>query len=53
MIVGHARVSTDGQSLEAQHEALRSAGATRVSSEKQSGAKTNRAGLHPVRLTPA
>jgi DNA invertase Pin-like site-specific DNA recombinase len=45
MIVGYARVSTDGQSLEAQGEALRVAGATRVFSEKQSGTKTDRAAL--------
>jgi DNA invertase Pin-like site-specific DNA recombinase len=45
MIVGYARVSTDGQSLAAQDEALRAAGAERVFSEKQSGAKTDRAAL--------
>jgi Resolvase, N terminal domain len=45
MIVGSARVSTDGQSLEAQHAALKEAGAERVFSEKQSGAKTDRAAL--------
>jgi DNA invertase Pin-like site-specific DNA recombinase len=44
-VVGYARVSTDGQSLEAQDAALRVAGATRVFSEKQSGAKTDRAAL--------
>jgi DNA invertase Pin-like site-specific DNA recombinase len=38
-------VSTDGQSLEAQDEALKEAGAQRVYSEKQSGAKTDRAAL--------
>ena len=45
MIVGYARVSTDGQSLGAQHEALREAGAAQVFSEKQSGMKTDRAAL--------
>jgi DNA invertase Pin-like site-specific DNA recombinase len=43
--IGYARVSTDGQTLDAQHTALREAGATRVFSEKQSGAKTDRAAL--------
>jgi DNA invertase Pin-like site-specific DNA recombinase len=45
MIVGYARVSTDGQSLEAQHTALMAAGAERVFAEKQSGIKTDRAAL--------
>ena len=45
MIVGYARVSTDGQSLEAQHTALTAAGAERVYAEKQSGIKTDRAAL--------
>jgi len=45
MIVGYARVSTDGQSLGAQHAALQSAGAERVFAEKQSGVKTDRAAL--------
>ena len=43
--IGYALVSTDGQSLAAQDAALREAGATRVFSEKQSGAKTDRAQL--------
>ena len=34
MIVGCARVSTDGQSLESQQSALRQAGATQVYAEK-------------------
>jgi hypothetical protein len=38
-------VSTDGQSLDAQHSALTSAGAERVFAEKQSGIKTDRAAL--------
>jgi DNA invertase Pin-like site-specific DNA recombinase len=45
MIKGYARVSTDGQTLEAQQEALRTAGATQVFSEKQSGIETDRAAL--------
>jgi DNA invertase Pin-like site-specific DNA recombinase len=45
MIVGYARVSTDGQSLEAQQAALAQAGAAKVYAEKQSGAKTDRAQL--------
>ena len=42
MIVGYARVSTDGQSLDSQHAALVNAGCEKVFAEKQSGAKTDR-----------
>ena len=45
MIIGYARVSTDGQSLETQHSALTEAGAERVYSEKISGAVTERKAL--------
>jgi DNA invertase Pin-like site-specific DNA recombinase len=42
MIVGYARVSTDGQTLDAQHAALAAAGCGRVFAEKISGAVTER-----------
>jgi DNA invertase Pin-like site-specific DNA recombinase len=42
------RVSTDGQTLDAQITALKAAGAEKVYSEKQSGAKTDRAALARV-----
>jgi len=38
MIIGYARVSTDGQSVAAQESALRLAGASKVYSETMSGA---------------
>jgi DNA invertase Pin-like site-specific DNA recombinase len=45
MIYGYARVSTDGQSVDAQVKQLRAAGAEKVFREKASGAKTDRAQL--------
>jgi len=45
MIVGYARVSTDGQTLDAQQAALRETGCERVYSEKISGAVTDRPAL--------
>ena len=41
-IIGYARVSTDGQTLDAQQQALSSAGAERVFAETASGARTDR-----------
>jgi predicted NBD/HSP70 family sugar kinase len=48
MIYGSARVSTDGQSVEAQVAALTAAGAVTVYREVASGAKTDRAQLRQV-----
>jgi DNA invertase Pin-like site-specific DNA recombinase len=45
IIIGYARVSTDGQSLESQQSALTAAGAERVFAEKVSGAVTDRKAL--------
>jgi DNA invertase Pin-like site-specific DNA recombinase len=42
MIVGYARVSTDGQTLDAQQAALAAAGAEKVFAEKVSGAVADR-----------
>ncbi len=45
MILGYARVSTDGQSAAAQERELRDAGAERIFRETASGAKSDRAEL--------
>ena len=45
MIIGFARVSTDGQTLDAQQAALAAAGAEKVFAEKVSGAVTDRKAL--------
>ncbi|MBI1208504.1 MAG: recombinase family protein [Azospirillum sp.] len=47
-VYGYARVSTDGQSVEAQIAALTAAGAAKVFQEVASGAKTDRAQLRRV-----
>jgi DNA invertase Pin-like site-specific DNA recombinase len=45
MIIGYARVSTDGQTLDAQQATLKAAGAEKVFAEKISGAVTDRKAL--------
>jgi DNA invertase Pin-like site-specific DNA recombinase len=42
MMIGYARVSTDGQTLDTQQAALKAAGAEKVYAEKVSGAATDR-----------
>lgn len=48
MILGYARVSTDGQSLDAQVKELRAAGAGKVLRETASGARADRTQLRRV-----
>src|SRR6476646_9889146 len=44
-VYGYARVSSKEQTLDAQHEAFRAAGCSKVFAEKQSGMTTERAEL--------
>ena len=53
MIIGYARVSTDGQTLDAQQAALKAAGAEKVFAEKLSGAQTDRRQLQRALATLA
>jgi DNA invertase Pin-like site-specific DNA recombinase len=50
MIVGYARVSTDGQTLDAQEAQLKANGAERIYAEKISGAVTDRKALAKATL---
>jgi DNA invertase Pin-like site-specific DNA recombinase len=48
MIVGYARVSTDGQTVDAQVTQLRNAGAEKIFRETASGEKTDRRELDAI-----
>ena len=50
--MGYSRVSTDGQSLEAQRVALEEAGAEKIFAEKVSGVVTERKGAGASDLGP-
>jgi len=52
-IYGYARVSTDGQSLDAQLGQLKSAGCTKIFREKVSGARADRPELGKLLNTVA
>jgi DNA invertase Pin-like site-specific DNA recombinase len=45
MILGYVRVSTDGQSVDAQVKAVHAAGCEKIFRETASGARSDRAGL--------
>ena len=48
MKIGYCRVSTDGQDLSLQQDALKAAGAEKIYCDKVSGAKFERQGLKPM-----
>ncbi len=48
MLIGYARVSTDDQNLNLQHDALKSAGCEKIFDDQITGSKIQRPGLDAI-----
>jgi DNA invertase Pin-like site-specific DNA recombinase len=48
MLIGYARISTDDQNLNLQHDALKNAGCERIFDDQITGSKIQRPGLEAI-----